>query len=251
MRKPFVAGNWKMNKTAAEARELVSGLISALSKIETVDRVVCPPFTDLWIVKEIIDGTGIGLGAQNMYWEVSGAFTGEIAPPMLAEICQYVILGHSERRQYFGESDETVNLKIKAALAHRLTPIFCIGETLEENQGGLTSDVVNKQVFGGLAGLTPKEGANIVIAYEPIWAIGTGLAATPQDANAIHKDVVRQALEKIFGVDTAESIRILYGGSVKPGNAKSFFSQSDIDGALVGGASLNAENFIAITEAAI
>ena len=250
MRKPFIAGNWKMHKTAAEARELVTGLIPGLIKIETVDRVLCPPFTDLWSVKDILDGTGIGLGAQNMYWEVSGAFTGEIAPPMLAEICQYVILGHSERRQYFGETDETVNRKIKAALAHDLTPIVCIGESLDENRSGLTSDVVNRQVLGGLAGLTPEQGFKLVIAYEPIWAIGTGLAATPEDANAIHKDVVRVALIDMFGEEAAQTIRILYGGSVKPDNASSFFDQSDIDGALVGGASLKAESFIAITEAA-
>ncbi|MCJ7703274.1 MAG: triose-phosphate isomerase, partial [Anaerolineales bacterium] len=210
----------------------------------------CPPFTDLWAVKELLDGTEIGLGAQNMHWEASGAYTGEISPPMLAEVCQYVILGHSERRQYFGETDDTVNRKIKAALAHGLNPIVCMGETLEENQAGKTAEVVNRQVRGGLADLTPEEGARLVIAYEPIWAIGTGLAATPEDANAIHKDVVRAALAKMVGETAAQSIRILYGGSVKPDNAASFFSQSDIDGALVGGASLKADSFAAIAEAA-
>ncbi len=250
MRKPFVAGNWKMNKNAAEARELVTELLPGLTAIGTVDRVLCPPFTNLWTTKEILDGTGIRLGAQNMYWEVSGAFTGEIAPSMLAEICQYVILGHSERRLYFGETDETVNRKIKAALAHGLTPIVCIGESLDENQAGKTSDVVNRQVRGGLSSLTPAEGRQLVVAYEPIWAIGTGLAATPEDANTIHKKVVRAALTEIFGEEIAETIRILYGGSVKPDNAADFFSQSDIDGALVGGASLKADSFIAIAEAA-
>jgi len=250
MRKPFLAGNWKMNKTAAETRELLAGLLPGLTALQTIDRVLCPPFTDLWAAAELIDGTDLGLGAQNMYWEISGAFTGEIAPPMLAEVCQYVILGHSERRQYFSETDETVNKKIKAALAHGLTPIVCMGETLEENQAGLTADVVAKQVRGGLADLTPEEGAMLVIAYEPIWAIGTGLAATPEDANAIHKDVVRKSLADMLGDNVAQTIRILYGGSVKPVNAAAFFSQSDIDGALVGGASLTADSFVAIAQAA-
>ncbi len=250
MRKPIVAGNWKMNKTAAEARELVTGLIPGLQPLATIDRVVCTPFTDLWTVKELLADTEIGLGAQNMYWEESGAYTGEIAPAMLAEVCQYVILGHSERRQYFGETDETVNKKVKAALAKDLTPIVCIGESLEENQAGLTAEVVSRQVRGGLADLTPVEGAKLVVAYEPIWAIGTGLAATAEDANAIHRDVVRAALADLFGTETAEAIRIQYGGSVKPDNAAGYFSQSDIDGALVGGAALKADSFIAIAEAA-
>jgi triosephosphate isomerase len=186
-----------------------------------------------------------------MYWESSGAYTGEISPPMLAEICQYVVLGHSERRQYFGETDETVNKKIRAAFSHGLTPIICIGESLEQNEAGMTSAVVNQQVRAGLGGLSQEQGEKLVIAYEPIWAIGTGLAATPEDANAIHKNVVRKALMEMFGEQSAENIRILYGGSVKPGNAKDFFSQSDIDGALVGGASLKADSFVAITQAAV
>lgn len=250
MRKPVVAGNWKMNKSASEARALVTDLLPNLSEIESVERVLCPPFTDLWPIMELLQGTGIGLGAQNMYWEVSGAYTGEISPAMLAEVCQYVILGHSERRQYFGETDATVNKKIKTALSFGLTPIVCIGESLDENQAGKTAAVVNQQVRGGLAGLTPEEGAKLVVAYEPIWAIGTGLAATPEDANRIHKDVVRAALGEMLGPDVAQSIRILYGGSVKPENANSFFSQSDIDGALVGGASLKADSFVAIAVAA-
>jgi triosephosphate isomerase len=250
MRKPFVAGNWKMNKTMAESRQLVTGLLPGLTALSTIDRVLCPPFTDLWAVAEMLKDTDLGLGAQNMYWESSGAYTGEIAPSMLAEVCQYVIIGHSERRQYFGETDETVNKKIKAALAHGLTPIVCIGESLNENQAGLTADVVARQVRGGLADLTPEDGAKLVIAYEPIWAIGTGLAATPEDANAIHKDVVRKSLGDMLGKATADSIRILYGGSVNAGNAIAFFAQSDIDGALVGGASLKADSFVAIAEAA-
>ena len=250
MRKPFVAGNWKMNKTALEAYDLVLELVPELKAIQSIDRVICPPFTDLWSVADVLEETGIGLGAQNMHWEDSGAFTGEIAPSMLTEDCQYVILGHSERRQYFGETDETVNRKIKAALAHGLTPIVCVGETLEENQSGLTAEVVSQQVRGGLDGLTPEDGAKLVVAYEPIWAIGTGLAATPDDANAIHRDVVRAALAEMLGDETAQTIRILYGGSVKPNNAAAFFAQSDIDGALVGGASLKVGDFVRIAEAA-
>jgi triosephosphate isomerase len=251
MRKPIVAGNWKMNNNAAEARVLTQGLVKELGKITEVECILCPPFTGLGIVNELIAGTRIGLGAQNMHWEQSGAFTGEIAPSMLTDICQYVILGHSERRQMFGETDESVNRKLKAALAHGLTPIMCIGETLEENQAGLTGEIVNRQVRKGLAGLTLEEGLRIVIAYEPIWAIGTGLAASPEDANKIHKNAVRAVLEEIFGAEVSGSIRILYGGSVKPDNAAGFFAQADIDGALVGGASLKVESFCAIAKAAI
>ena len=250
MRKKFVAGNWKMNKTVAEAQQLVAELIPALGELSSIDRVVCPPFTALYPLAEQIKGTEIGLGAQNLYWETSGAYTAEVAPPMVAELCQYVIIGHSERRQYFGETDETVNKRVKAALAVGLTPIVCIGETLDENQAGKTAEVVSRQVRGGLADLTPEEGAKLVVAYEPVWAIGTGLAATAEDANAIHRDVVRKSLAEIFGAEVAAGIRILYGGSVKPNNAKDFFTQSDIDGALVGGASLKASDFVAIAQAA-
>jgi triosephosphate isomerase len=250
MRKPIVAGNWKMNKNGEEARSLTNALVSELNSIKNVECILCPPYTDLGIVHEIIAGTEIGLGAQNMHWESSGAFTGEIAPPMIAEICQYVILGHSERRQMFGETDETVNRKVKTAISHDLTPIICIGETLDENKAGLTGDIVNRQIRYGLADLKPEDGAKLVIAYEPIWAIGTGLAATPENANGIHKNFVRAALQEIFGDDVAGTIRILYGGSVKPDNAAGFFNESDIDGALVGGASLKADSFIAIAKAA-
>ena len=251
MRKPMVAGNWKMNKTIAESRQLVTKLVDGMKNLGQIDRVLCPPFTALWAVRDIIEGTDIGLGAQNMYWEESGAYTGEISPVMLREVCKYVILGHSERRQYFGETDETVNNKIKAALLHELTPIICIGESLEENQAGITADVINRQVRVGLAGLGPETGTRLIIAYEPIWAIGTGLAATPANANDIHKNVIRLRLAELFGQDIAESIRILYGGSVKPDNADDFFSQTDIDGALVGGASLKAESFLNIIKAAV
>ena len=251
MRKPMVAGNWKMNKTAEESRNLAVDLKTGLKDIRQVDRILCPPFTNLWAVSTVIQGTDIGLGAQNMFWEESGAYTGEISPKMLAEVCKYVILGHSERRQYFGETDETVNKKIKAALKQNLIPIVCIGESLEENEAGLTADVVKRQVTKGLAGLMADDGARLIVAYEPIWAIGTGLAATPGDANTIHRDVVRASLSELFGEVTAQSIRILYGGSVKPINAEEFFQQSDIDGALVGGASLRADSFCTIVEAAV
>jgi len=251
MRKPMVAGNWKMNKTIDESRHLVTDLVVGMKNLGQIDRVLCPPFTALWAVREIIRGTDIGLGAQNMFWEKSGAYTGEISPVMLSEVCQYVIIGHSERRQYFGETDETVNNKIKAALNHELTPIICIGESLEENQAGITADVINRQVRVGLAGLGPEDGSRLVIAYEPIWAIGTGLAATPENANDIHKNVVRVGLAELYGDDIAQSIRILYGGSVKPDNANNFFSQTDIDGALVGGASLKASSFLDIIKAAV
>lgn len=239
-----------MNKTVAEAQQLVKDLIPGLGELTTIDRLVCPPFTALYPVAELLKGTGIGLGAQNLFWETSGAYTAEVAPPMVAELCDYVIIGHSERRQYFGETDETVNQRLKAALAVGLNPIVCIGETLEENQNGKTAEVVARQVRGGLADLTPEEGAKLVVAYEPVWAIGTGLAATAEDANIIHRDVVRKSLADMFGEDIAQSIRIQYGGSVKPNNAAEFFSQSDIDGALVGGASLKAPDFVAIARAA-
>ncbi len=250
MRKIIVAGNWKMNKTVSEAQQLVSELIPGLDAVKGIDRVLCPPFTALYPIAGMLKGTEIGLGAQNLFWEASGAFTAEVAPAMVAELCQYVIIGHSERRQYFGETDESVNKRVRAALDIGLNPIVCIGETLEENQAGKTAEIVARQVRGGLAGLTPEEGAKLVVAYEPVWAIGTGLAATAEDANAIHRDVVRKSLVDMFGQNTAQGIRIQYGGSVKPNNAEEYFAQSDIDGALVGGASLKAEPFIAIAKAA-
>ena len=251
MRRKFVAGNWKMHKTAAQAKALVADLIPGLAPLTGIDLAVCPPFTALYPVSEMLQDTNIAVGAQNLFWETSGAYTAEIAPPMVAELCTYVIIGHSERRQYFGETDETVNKRVRAALEAGLTPIVCIGETLEENQSGQTEAVVSRQVRGGLAGLSPEDAAKLVIAYEPVWAIGTGLAATPEDANTIQRDVVRAALAGMFGAQVAEGIQILYGGSVKPHNAADFFAQSDIDGALVGGASLKAESFIAIAEAAV
>jgi len=250
MRKPFVAGNWKMYKTVAEARQLVSELVPGLQGISNVDRVLCPPFTDLLAVAALLEGTDIGLGAQNMYWETAGAFTGEVSPAMLAELCRYVILGHSERRTYFGETDATVNRKVQAALANRLVPIVCVGETLKEYEAGQTNEVVFHQIKLGLSGLSLADGNALVIAYEPVWAIGTGKASTGIGANAVVADVIRPALKELFGEPLAQAIRVLYGGSVKAENAAEFFNQPEIDGALVGGASLKAKEFIGIVQAA-
>ena len=256
MRTPFVAGNWKMYQTVAEARHLVSELVPGLQAISSVEKVLCPPFTDLLATASLLEGTDIGLGAQNMYWEPSGAYTGEISPAMVAETCRYVIIGHSERRAYFGETDETVNRKVHAALSYGLVPIVCVGETLEENEAGRTAEVVSRQVRDGLAGISGLEEAGdatnstIVIAYEPVWAIGTGRAATPDGANAVVASVIRPVLAEMFGETFSQAVRVLYGGSVKAANAKEFFSQPDIDGALVGGASLIASEFIQIVQAA-
>lgn len=250
MRTPFIAANWKMFKTVAEARHLVSELVPGLQAVAGVEKVLCPPFTDLLAVAALLEGTDIGLGAQNMHWETSGAYTGEISPTMLAELCRFVILGHSERRAYFGETDETVNRKVHAALAHGLVPIVCVGETLEENEAGQTAEVVSRQVRQGLANLSLSDSSALVIAYEPVWAIGTGKAATAEGANAVLADVIRPALAELFGEPFAQGVRILYGGSVKGSNAGEFFSQPDIDGALVGGASLKAADFLQIVQAA-
>jgi triosephosphate isomerase len=247
---PFVAGNWKMNKTVTEARDLVSTLSSKLSEISSVERVLCPPFTALAAVADLLDGSDIGLGAQNMHWEEKGAFTGEIAPGMVKEFCGYVILGHSERRGYFGETDETVNRKVHAALNYDLTPIVCVGETLEQYESGSTAEVVGRQISLGLAGIDSAQGARIVVAYEPVWAIGTGKASSGGNANQVLGQVIRPVLRDLFGGEVAQAIRILYGGSVTASNAAEFFDQSEIDGALVGGASLKDEEFIAITETA-
>jgi triosephosphate isomerase len=239
-----------MNKTVTEARDLVSTLSSKLSEISSVERVLCPPFTALAAVADLLDGSDIGLGAQNMHWEEKGAFTGEIAPGMVKEFCGYVILGHSERRGYFGETDETVNRKVHAALNYDLTPIVCVGETLEQYESGSTAEVVGRQISLGLAGIDSAQGARIVVAYEPVWAIGTGKASSGENANQVLGQVIRPVLRDLFGGEVAQAIRILYGGSVTASNAAEFFDQSEIDGALVGGASLKDEEFIAITETA-
>ncbi len=249
MRKSFVAGNWKMNKTAAEATALVQELLPELHYLSSVEVVLCPPFTSLSAVRDLIKDTGIGLGVQNIHWEAAGAFTGEISAKMAAELAGYAIIGHSERRTYFGETDETVNKKTLAALMAGLTPIVCVGETLAENEAGRTAEVVSRQVKLGLAGLKAEQMQDVVIAYEPVWAIGTGRAATPEGANAVHRDVIRKLLAELFGQKTADEIRILYGGSVTGDNAAELFAQSDIDGGLVGGASLKPD-FIKIVKAA-
>jgi triosephosphate isomerase len=215
-----------------------------------VDKVLCPPFPALLAVSALLQGTDIGLGAQNLHWEESGAYTGEVAPNMVAEFCQYVIIGHSERRAYFGETDETVNKKVHAALAHDLTPIVCVGETEDEYESDQTGEVVRRQISQGLADVDPAKAAGIIVAYEPIWAIGTGKASSGENANAVLADYIRPALADLFGGDTAQAIRIQYGGSVKGNNADEFFGQPEIDGALVGGASLKADDFVAIVQAA-
>ncbi|MFL7870761.1 MAG: triose-phosphate isomerase [Anaerolineales bacterium] len=250
MRTPIVAGNWKMNKTVEEARSLVFDMSRKLREIEGVEKVLCPPFPALLAVSALLQGTDIGLGAQNMHWEEKGAFTGEVAPNMVAEFCKYIIIGHSERRAYFGETDETVNKKLHAALMHDLTPIICVGESLEENESDRTGEVVRRQISQGLAGVDPAKAAGLIIAYEPIWAIGTGRASSGENANAVLAEHIRPALADLFGVETAQAIRIQYGGSVTGANAEEFFGQPEIDGALVGGASLKVDDFTAITQAA-
>jgi triosephosphate isomerase len=238
MRRPILAGNWKMNMTIAEATDFVRSIRRGLGAIKSVDRVLCPPFTGLAALKDLLSATDIGLGAQNMHWEEGGAYTGEIAPAMLKELCQYVILGHSERRAMFGETDKGVNRKIKAALAHGLLPIVCVGETEAEYDAGQTEQVVGGQVRGCLAGLTAEQVAGLVIAYEPVWAIGTGKAATPAGAGAVIGLTIRGTITEMYDEATAQAVRVQYGGSVKPSNVAEFMGHPDIDGALVGGASL-------------
>lgn len=251
MRTPVVAGNWKMNKTVAEARDLVFKMSLKLREIGGVEKVLCPPFTSLLAVSALLQGTDIGLGAQNMHWEEKGAFTGEISPLMVKEFCRYVILGHSERRTYFGESDEIVNRKVRAAQTFDLTPIVCVGEMLEQYESGQTAEVVSRQIRAALADVSPAFATRLIIAYEPVWAIGTGRASSGENANQVVASVIRPALSELFGAATAQEIRVLYGGSVTAANASEFFSQPEIDGALVGGASLKADEFVAITQAAV
>ncbi len=250
-RRPMVAGNWKMNKTLSEASELIQAMLPKLKMIEGVDIVLCPPFTNLYFARVETKKSDVKVGAQNMHWQEKGAFTGEISALMLAELCDYVILGHSERRQMFGETDETVNKKARTALAHGLKPIICVGESLEQNQAGETANVVETQCRESLKGFSPEQAENIIIAYEPVWAIGTGLAATPEDANRVHRDVIRPVLRDLFGEEIADNMRILYGGSVNAENASELFAMSDIDGGLIGGASLKADAFVAIVQAAV
>ena len=254
MRTPLIAGNWKMHKTHLEAMVLVQQLAHELAghNFDAVEVVVCPPFTSLRTIQTLIDSDrySFALGAQNMHVEKEGAFTGEVSAPMLKALdVDYVILGHSERRELFGETDDGVNAKTKVALAHELTPIVCVGETESEREAGETEMKVTRQVEAALKGLKPDIVARIVIAYEPIWAIGTGKTATPQDAEATIA-LIRKVVAGAHGHDTSDEMRILYGGSVKSGNAAALLGQADIDGALVGGASLEAPEFAAIVKAA-
>jgi len=246
MRKPFIAGNWKMHKTIEEAVALVQELRAALEGVAGCDVAVCPPFPALAAAREALAGSAIGLGAQNVHWEEQGAFTGEVSPPMLQGLCDYVIIGHSERRTLFGETDETVNKKLHAALAHGLKPILCVGENLEQNQAGETESFVGGQVRAAFAGVPAEQARLVTMAYEPIWAIGTGMPATGEGANTIIGGTVRGTLAALYGDDVAAGIRIQYGGSVKPGNIVEFMAQPEIDGALVGGASLRAADFAGI-----
>ncbi|WP_019121147.1 triose-phosphate isomerase [Brevibacillus massiliensis] len=250
MRKPILAGNWKMYKSVAEAAEFARQL-PAEDPANGVEKVICAPFTALAALSERLKGSPYQLGAQNMHFAQQGAYTGEISPLMLKELgVAYVILGHSERRQYFQETDELVNKKVKAALAHGLKPIICVGESLEEREGGKTEEVVRSQTTAALAGVSAEQAAELVIAYEPIWAIGTGKSSTAEDANQTIA-CIRQVVAAVLGQQAAEQVRIQYGGSVKPENIASFMQQSDIDGALVGGASLAADSYLALAQGAL
>jgi len=245
MRIPFIAGNWKMNTTATEAERLVLEMLERLDRIEGVGKVLCPPFVSLVGISMMLQDSSIKLGAQNMYFEAKGAYTGEISPVMLRELCEFVILGHSERRWYFGETDEIVNRKVKAAVANKLKPILCVGERLEENEAGKTEEVISRQVTAALSGMEPVR--DLVVAYEPVWAIGTGKAASGKQAG-VTIQFIRDVLAKLWNKSIAQDLRILYGGSVTSANIAEFVSHPEIDGALVGGASLKAEEFVGIVE---
>ncbi|WP_418790961.1 triose-phosphate isomerase [Phosphitispora sp. TUW77] len=248
MRKPLIAGNWKMNKTIEEAILLVSELGMLVDDVIDREVVVCPSFLALDAAIEAGVGSIISFGAQNMYWEEKGAFTGEISPKMLQDMgCSYVIIGHSERREYFGETDETVNKKLQAALGYELIPIVCVGEKLEDREKGITEDVIRKQVEAGLLGIDKEQAATLVVAYEPVWAIGTGKTASDKDAQKV-VSFIRQLIADMYGKEAADRVRILYGGSIKPENIADLMRQPDIDGALVGGASLDAKVFASIVK---
>ncbi len=247
MRKPLMAGNWKMNKTIPEAVAMVKELKGKIADVKDVDILLCPVFTALYPVANEVKGSNINVGAQDLFWEAKGAFTGEVAPDMITDAgCSFVIIGHSERRQYFGETNETVNKKIKAALASGLIPVVCVGETLKEREDNVTFKVIESQVREGIKGLSKEEAAKVVIAYEPVWAIGTGKTATPDQAQEVHA-FIRKVYSEMYG-DVAEGTRILYGGSVKPSNVSELMKKEDIDGGLVGGASLKAEDFEALVK---
>jgi triosephosphate isomerase (TIM) len=249
-RKKLIAGNWKMNKTSADGVAIARDLVIAIGKQLDVDVVVCPPFTAIESVGKVLDGSNVKLGAQNMHHEASGAFTGEVSAPMLRAIfATHVILGHSERRTFFGDTDEVVNKKVLSALKNQLRPIFCVGETLAERESGATLKVVQTQVERGLEGVNKEQAASVVVAYEPVWAIGTGKVATTEQAQEVHA-FIRGLLAKLFTEPVAQRIRILYGGSMKPSNAPELLSQKDIDGGLIGGASLEARSFVELVTAA-
>jgi triosephosphate isomerase (TIM) len=251
MRRPFAAGNWKMNLSLKGAQDLATGLRKELAGVKDVDIAVCPPFVFVPAAVEALQGSNIDVGAQNMYFKDAGAFTGEVAGPMLKDVgCKYVILGHSERRHIFAETDKAVNLKVKAALGFGLEIICCVGELLQERETNKTQDVVSRQVEAGLEDVTPEQMEHITIAYEPVWAIGTGLTATPAQAQEVHA-MIRAILAKQFGAAVADAVRIQYGGSVNEKNAKELMSAPDIDGVLVGGASLKIDTFATIVRAAI
>ncbi|RKU21761.1 triose-phosphate isomerase [Candidatus Poribacteria bacterium] len=248
MRTPIIAGNWKLNKTISEAVALTTALKALVAEVSDVEIIVAPPFTALAAVNDVVTDSNIHLSAQDVYLEDSGAFTGEVSAPMLKDVgCNYVIIGHSERRQYFSETNESVNQKVKAALAHDLKPIICVGEQLEERESGRTETVIEDHVTGGIRGLSAAELLSCVIAYEPVWAIGTGKTATPDQAQEVH-NFIRGLLTKSHSVEVASQLRIQYGGSVKPENAAELMAQPDVDGALVGGASLEAESFAQIVK---
>ncbi|HEX2036242.1 MAG TPA: triose-phosphate isomerase [Chloroflexota bacterium] len=250
MRRPIVAGNWKMNTTLGEAEQLARALGQPLHQLSAVETVLCPPFISLATVRDAVAGLAVAVGAQNCHFEAKGAFTGEISPAMLADLgCRYVILGHSERRQHFGETDAVIQRKVRAALEHGLIPIVCVGENLAQNEAGETEAVVGRQVEAALDGLAGEQVAGLIVAYEPVWAIGTGRPATAEQANGTI-GFIRRTVATTSGEAPAAALRIQYGGSVTPANASELFAQSEIDGALVGGASLKAEDFIAICHAA-
>jgi triosephosphate isomerase len=242
---PIIAGNWKMNKTVEQTMQLLEAMVDDLDVLDQVDKVICPPFVALYPAIEILEETDIALGAQNMYWEEAGAYTGEVSPLMLRELVDFVIIGHSERRKFFGETDQDVNNKVKAALRHDITPIVAIGEDLAQNQAGITNQIVTTQLKQGLAGISAEDATNIILAYEPIWAIGTGMACLAIDANQVAA-VLRQTLTEMFGEEVAQAMRIQYGGSVNSKNIADIMAQPEIDGALVGGASLDPNDFVRI-----
>lgn len=251
IRKKLIAGNWKMNKTSSDALQLSKEIVAEVGKVTDVDIVVCPPFTSLETVGKVVDGSSVKLGAQNMHPEASGAFTGEVSAPMLrALFATHVILGHSERRAYFGETDAFINKKVLAAIKNQLKPILCVGETLAEREAGSTLKVVQTQLEGGLAGVSKDDASNVVIAYEPVWAIGTGKVATTEQAQEVHA-FIRSLLVKLFGEQLAQKVRILYGGSMKPSNAPELLAQKDIDGGLIGGAALETRSFVELVKAGI